>query len=558
MSETITWSERVNSQLERLLASAEFNKSRRLQKFLTYVVSKTLSGQDTIRSYNIAVEVFGKGAGFDPGDPYVRNIARHARRALDKYYLGTGKSDQIRIDVPAGNYIATFQTLSPANFQVQEPQCSRPPGQASDITRYSAANQSSGIGVRLWPIRATDESSPTIAIIPFKYHGASDDEEAVIGEVLANSVVTGLSRSPHFNVISRLSTSQLRNANCSLKEIADLLGTDYVMSGSYLCRNGKLRLMVELADCVSSEVIWADELSCVVDVLVQEQDDLTDELIYRTGESIISQEVKRAQIEPLDSLNMHTKLVAGIYNMHSEYDSGFNSAKTALKQILLSHPSHTTVNAQLAHWYILQLHRKGGWNNGVEEKKAVAQRYLDQALQADPRNSLALTVSGLVETQLNRNPEKGLDIYNRAEKYNPNEPLTYAYKAAVLSYKGQGYEAIKCANKALSLSPFDPQLNMFHTCAAAAYYSIDDYENAELHADKAFEINPQHTSNLRTLVAIQMDLGKTEQAQKSVQHLMKTDPLFTTSSYLSHSPNAAYRTGRQIADRLERAGVPYK
>ncbi len=557
MPETSTWSEQVNSQLEKLLCAPEFKKSGRLKTFLSYVVNKTLSGEDTIRSYNIAVEAFGKGDGFDPSDPYVRNIARHARRALDKYYLGVGKRDSIRIDVPAGNYIATFESLSTASFEIREP-TSATPKVKPRIASREAANEANGVGVRLWPVRATDNSSPTIAIIPFRYHGSSHDSEVVIGEMLAASVIAGLSRSSHFNVISRLSTNKLRNVDWSLRQIADQLGTDYVMSGSYFCHKGHLKLLVELADCVSSEVIWASELPCSVDALLREEDELTDELIYRTGDSIIAQEVKRARFEPLDSLTMHTKLVAGIYNMHSRVDSGFIKARTALKQILLSYPAHTTVNAQLAHWYVLQLNRKGGWNSGIEEKKAAAEHFLNRALEADPRNSLALTVSGLVETQLNRNPENGLDIYNRAEKYNPNEPLTYAYKAAVLSYKGRGHEAIKCANKALSLSPFDPQLNMFHTCAAAAYYSIDDYENAELHADRAFELNPQHTSNLRTLVAIQMDLGKTEKAQQSARKLLESDPMFTTSSYLSNSPNAAYQSGRQIADRLARAGVPFE
>jgi TolB-like protein len=549
LPETSAWSEQVNLQLQRVLRAPEFNKSKRLKKLLSYVVAKTLSGEEKIRSYNIAVDVFDKGDGFDPGDPYVRNIARHARLALDKYYRGNGRADPIRIDIPAGNYVATFEKLSSASFAASKPQTNEAELKAA-IAGSEAANEANGVGVRLWPVRATDNSSPTIAIIPFRYHGSMQDQENVIGEMLAAGVITGLSKSSHFNVISRLTTNKLRNVDWSLKQIAEQLGCDYVMSGSYLCHKGRVKLLVELADCASSEVVWAGELPCTVEALLREEDEVTDELIYRAGDSIISQEVKRARFEPLETLTMHTKLVAGIYHMHSRVESGFIKSRLALKQILLSYPTHTTVNAQLAHWYVLQLNRKGGWNSGLEEKRSAAEHYLERALESDPRNSLALTVSGLVETQFNRNPEKGLELYNRAEGCNSNEPLTYAYKAAVLSYKGQGQEAIRCANKALSLSPFDPQLNMFHTCAAAAYYAVDDYENAERHAERAFEINPQHTSNLRTLVAIQMDLGKTEKARLSAQRLLESDPMFTTSSYLSNAPAAAYQSGRQIADRL--------
>ena len=278
-----------------MLLAPEFNKSKRLKKLLSYVVTKTLSGEQTIRSYNIAVDVFDKGDGFDPGDPYVRNIARHVRQALDKYYRVNGRADPIRIDIPAGNYIATFKDLSKANFAALEQH-------ASDIrlipaiTGFEKADETNSVGVRVWPARATDISSPTIAIIPFRYHGSMQDQENVIGEMLAAGVIIGLSKSSHFNVISRLTTNKLRNVDWSLKQIAEQLGSDYVMSGSYFCCKGRVKLLVELADCASSKVVWAGELPCTVEALLCEQDEVTEELIYHAGDSIISEEVKRARL----------------------------------------------------------------------------------------------------------------------------------------------------------------------------------------------------------------------------------------------------------------------
>ena len=85
MQKTSAWcdQDQVLAQLERILQSEQFRKSNRLGRFLTYVVEQTLArNPETIRSYNIAVEVFGKGENFDPGDPYVRNIARLTRQSL--------------------------------------------------------------------------------------------------------------------------------------------------------------------------------------------------------------------------------------------------------------------------------------------------------------------------------------------------------------------------------------------------------------------------------------------------------------------------------------------
>ena len=557
MPETSNWSEKVSAQLERLLCSTEFKKSKRLRKFLSYVVSQTLAGADTIRSYNIAVEVFDKGEGFDPNDPYVRNIARHARKALKNYYDTAGLGDDIRIDVPAGNYVATFAQRAVtagkgADLLIREAPSNTPPYQVHTLPDTALPHP------RHPGYSPADNSIPTIAVIPFRIIGPAYSNEAVVGDMIADRTIASLAQSPQFNVISRLSTAKFKCEKWTLKAISEQLGSHFVMSGSYRCKKGTLFLSVEFADANTGEVIWADELSCLLEDLICESDDIVDELIGQTFRSIIVHEIKRASFEPLESLALHTKLIVAVHNMHSTSERRFHQAKEHFEHILGLYPRHTTVNAQMAHWHVLRLNRSGGWDESVERNKEQAVRFVNRALDEDPYHPLALTISGLVETQFNREPEKGLSIYNFAQQYHPNNPLLCTYKAAVLSYKGEGAKAVECAKRALKLSPFDPQINMFHTCAAAAYYSINDFDNAEKHANRADELNPEHTSNLRTLVAIQVDLGKIAEARRSAQRLLQNDPQFTTSSYLARSPNAAYHSGRMIAKRLEQAGVPSK
>ena len=73
-------------------------------------MTETLSGRaDRIKAYSIAVEVFGRGASFDPqSDPVVRIEAGRVRRALERYYLTAGSSDPIAITIPKGSYVPVF------------------------------------------------------------------------------------------------------------------------------------------------------------------------------------------------------------------------------------------------------------------------------------------------------------------------------------------------------------------------------------------------------------------------------------------------------------------
>src|ERR1700751_1860571 len=57
----------LDRQLERILASRLFAKSRRLQDFLRYSVERIKTGQgEPMKEYVLAVEVFGRKPSFDP------------------------------------------------------------------------------------------------------------------------------------------------------------------------------------------------------------------------------------------------------------------------------------------------------------------------------------------------------------------------------------------------------------------------------------------------------------------------------------------------------------
>jgi tetratricopeptide (TPR) repeat protein len=100
----------IETQLERIVSSAEFRKSVRMCRFLTLVIREALGGRtDTLKEYRIGTEVFDKDESFDPRvDPIVRNEARRLRRKLEIYYMVEGKSDPMLIQLPKGGYVPVF------------------------------------------------------------------------------------------------------------------------------------------------------------------------------------------------------------------------------------------------------------------------------------------------------------------------------------------------------------------------------------------------------------------------------------------------------------------
>lgn len=97
-------------QLEKIVRSSTFHSSPVLQRFLEHVVVKTIQGlSDEIKEYEIAIEVLGRSADFDPRlDTTVRAQAHRLREKLEEYYASEGADDDVRIELPKGHYIPQF------------------------------------------------------------------------------------------------------------------------------------------------------------------------------------------------------------------------------------------------------------------------------------------------------------------------------------------------------------------------------------------------------------------------------------------------------------------
>src|SRR5215472_11659856 len=107
--------EELDRELERILASQTFAKSRRLQDLLRYTVERIKTGRtDSLKEYLLAVEVFDRKPSFDPRfDSIVRVQASRLREKLEKYYATEGRGDTILIAIPKGAYVPTIQLRRP-------------------------------------------------------------------------------------------------------------------------------------------------------------------------------------------------------------------------------------------------------------------------------------------------------------------------------------------------------------------------------------------------------------------------------------------------------------
>ena len=103
-------------QIDKLVNSHVLHGSESLCKLLRYLAKHVLDHPGApIKEYQIATEVFGRSADFDPQlDSMVRVQAGRLRVKLSEYYSSDGADDAIIVELPKGTYVLAFHHRNPA------------------------------------------------------------------------------------------------------------------------------------------------------------------------------------------------------------------------------------------------------------------------------------------------------------------------------------------------------------------------------------------------------------------------------------------------------------
>ena len=394
---------------------------------------------------------------------------------------------------------------------------------------------------------------PTVAVIPFTAR-TSEPQHAVIGEVLADDIISALSHSSEMHVISRLSTTVFRDRNAPLREVGEHLRVGYVLSGSYHVARTELSVNAELADVKSGQVIWSKKLKGHLASVLVGHDTLVDRIVSSVSTQIMAREVQRAQSQALPTLESYTLLIGAITLMHRLSATDFDRARQMLETLIERAPRQATPLAWVANWHVLRVQQ--GWSEDPVADRRLALDRTRHALDLDARCGLALVIDGFVHTNLLKRLDIGQQRYDLALSVNPNDSLAWLLKGTLHAFKGEGDIAVRTTQKALRLSPLDPMRYFYESLAATAAMSAGHFERAIELARRSLRLNRTHTSTYRAMAIAQARLGRLDDARHTMAELLRLEPTLTVTKWLERSPTSGYETGRVWADALRRAGLP--
>lgn len=527
----------VRRELEDVLNSDQFKNSPRLSKFLNFVVNQTLAGkQSRLKAYQIAIDAFARDVSFDTQDPYVRNVAKDVRKALSAHYEpNPPPTSGIRISVPKGGYAPLF--TSTESSAVVQPSVSQP----AEVVANNPINDGN--------------YKPTIAVIPLRALHC-DESQKHIGEIFADDLINKISCQNNFNVISRLSTTSFADTQLDLLRIKDQLKANYVVSGTFsISPSSKtVKITIELADTTSGFVVHAEQIHLTIENLLNVDDNFINAIIENISGSITKTEIERVLSRNPLNLENYSLLISAISLLHRIAKSDFNKSKELLDILAKRNTRSPLPYAWTAKWYVLS--HVQGMAGDAGTLKTTASDCAKKALDLDSKCSLALTIDGLVHTNILRDFDIAENRYNAALTHNPNDSLARLLRGTMYAFQGNGDNAMADVTMALKLSPLDPMSYYYLSLASTAALAAEKYKVALTFAQDSLKLNPYHASSLRAAAIANVNLDKHQEANENIEHLLQLDPNFSVNRFLAESPSAEFETGKHWAKSLTIAGAP--
>jgi transcriptional regulator with AAA-type ATPase domain/TolB-like protein/Tfp pilus assembly protein PilF len=400
---------------------------------------------------------------------------------------------------------------------------------------------------------AAPRDRPSIAVLPFRAEGEGE-ADSYFGDGIVEDIIGALASLRELVVISRSSTLRYRGQGVDVRQVGREVGVSYALTGTVRRAGSRMRASVELAETERGTVIWASHLDGVADDLFALQDQIASRVVATLAPQVREAELRRALRKHPDSLEAYDCMLRGLSQLYRLNPEDFAEARTWLTKATELDPAYAAPYALLATWHNLRVQQ--GWSPDPAVDNAEVLRMATTALARDSFDATALALCGHARSLLRYEFEEAIAMFDRAIEASPSSYVAWTRSSPTYSYIGDAREAIRRAERGLSLSPLDPQAFYPHTSLGIAFYVAGEHAEGARWGRKAREENPRYTGNLRFLAANLAAAGRTDEAREVAKALLALEPDFHVQRFIERYAIRDPARQERLAHDLRRAGLP--
>jgi adenylate cyclase len=361
---------------------------------------------------------------------------------------------------------------------------------------------------------------PSIAVLAFD-NMSGDPEDDAFADGIAEDIITALSRSRSFLVISRVSSFAYRGRAMDAKLIAGELDVRYVLEGSVRHERDQIRVTAQLIDADSGMHIWAERYDRDQRSAFAIQDEITRAVATAIGTAIADAEMYRAMQRAPEALSAWEHYQRGMWHL-AKLDATENDVACGLfERAVELDPIFAAAHVGLAYCHMWT----GGlyMNKPVEDARRLASIHARKAVELDPGDADAL--AALAWTQMFYGEMINLlGIARQALAIDPNCARANVILGLGLIFNGRTAEGREAISVFERLTPREPSIKIARRQIVVSHYFDRDYELCVEAARRLLSADPNLPLNYRWMAAALGQLGRTEEARAALERALTVSP----------------------------------
>jgi serine/threonine protein kinase/Tfp pilus assembly protein PilF len=351
----------------------------------------------------------------------------------------------------------------------------------------------SGQGSRFFD-RGGAQMAPTkksIAVLPFENISPNKDD-AYFADGVHNEILNNLAKIAQLKVISRTSVMQYRtDTKRDLRQIAHALGVGSVLEGTVRRDGNRVRISTELIDAGNDKTIWADSYDRDLTDIFAIQSEIAQVIASKLTATLSPEEKKWIEAKPTGNLEAYDlylraqKLIANFRvsaGLGSGAEKPLRAAIDFLDQAVQLDPKFTLAYCASAHAHSL-LYRL---SDPTPERRVLGDAAIDQAMRLQP-DLPEVHLAYAVQLYSYRDYEQARIQLAIAERSLTNNAEVFVLEALIDRRQGNFEKAVQEFNQAIAR---DPRNSVSIGDLGTTYYVMRQFDKAEQVYDRLMQLLP--------------------------------------------------------------------
>jgi adenylate cyclase len=416
------------------------------------------------------------------------------------------------------------------------------PGPLADVVRPASLGQPSAL-----------PDKPSIAVLPFTNMSGEPEQEYFV-DGMVEDIITALSRFNQLFVIARNSSFTYKGRAVDLKQVGRELGVRYVLEGSVRKAGNRVRITGQLIDASTGAHLWAHRFDGELANIFDLQDQVTASVVGAIAPRIEQAEIERAKRKSTESLDAYDYYLRGMAAFHQFSNTSNTEALTLFGQACKLDPGFAAAYGMSARCH---LQRIGfGWASEREHVVAETTRLARLAAALGKDDAVALSAAGFALVIVVGEIQDGDALIDRALALNPNLAWAWHFSGLAKALLGQPELAIERAQRAMRLSPQDPQKFGMFIAMAWAHFFAGRYDEAQSWAETGLREQPNFFLAACIAAASAAFAERIDETKKAMTRVRELNPALRLSNLKDLLPIHRPQDFERLREGMKLAGLP--